>query len=88
MLKQGATCHWCGVDLVYIRVDSWPKGAMPDNFATVDHLYDRLTYPDREHTAPRHQEQTVLACHACNQRRNRERQVAIGAEQRAGKTRD
>ena len=56
---------------------------MPANFATVDHLYDRLTYPDRHETPPLQEERTVLACRACNQRRNRERQMAQAVQRRA-----
>lgn len=82
LLKRGNTCFWCGVTVVYTRVDAWPKGKMPVNFATVDHLYDRLTYPDRHETPPLQEERTVLACRACNQRRNRERQIAQAAQRR------
>ena len=56
---------------------------MPANFATVDHLYDRLTYPDRHETPPAQEERTVLACRACNQRRNRERQMAQASQRRS-----
>ncbi|MGH2615957.1 MAG: hypothetical protein ACRDJC_12005 [Thermomicrobiales bacterium] len=62
LLSRGNTCHWCGVELVSMRKDRWPKGAMPPNFATLDHLRDRLTYPDRQHMPVGPEEQTVLAC--------------------------
>ena len=77
LLKRGTTCYWCGVEVVYIRADKWAKGTMPANFATVDHLYDRLAYPDRHNRPPTQEERTVLACRACNQRRNREQQLAM-----------
>ena len=82
LLKRGNICFWCGVEVVYLRTDKWPKGTMPGHFATVDHLYDRLTYPNRHEQPPTQEERTVLACRACNQRRNRERQLAMTEERR------
>jgi hypothetical protein len=83
LFKRGNTCIWCGVTLVYVRVDAWPKGTMPENFATVDHLYDRLTYPNRHQKVPAQEERTVLACRTCNQRRNREQQLVLARARRA-----
>lgn len=75
LLARGATCHWCGIEVVYVHAREWPSGAMPDNFATLDHLDDRLSCPDREHRPPTPEARTVLACLACNLRRNREQQL-------------
>lgn len=74
LLERGSTCHWCGIEVQYIHANAWAKGTMPSNFATVDHLDDRLSRPDRDHRAARG-ERTVLACLECNLRRNREQQL-------------
>ena len=76
LLARGATCHWCGVKVVYVHASEWAKGTMPQQFATLDHLDDRLSCPDRERRPPAEAERTVLACLACNLRRNREAQLA------------
>ncbi|MFN8594310.1 MAG: hypothetical protein U0031_22885 [Thermomicrobiales bacterium] len=72
LLSRDPRCHWCGVAVIYIRAERWAKGTMPANFATVDHLRDRLAFPDREQLTAGEGEQTVLACLACNLRRNEE----------------
>ena len=85
LLSRGRVCFWCGVEVVYIHAEEWPKGTMPANFATVDHLYDRLTYPDRQAADAIRGERTVLACFACNQRRNQERHQALAKRQEKGR---
>jgi hypothetical protein len=56
-------CYWCKRVTVFMNP---ADGRLPDDAATLDHLYSRLN-PDRDrdpHTA-------VLACRKCNQERAR-----------------
>jgi hypothetical protein len=80
LLARGRRCHWCGIEVIYIHAPEWTRGAMPANFATVDHLDDRLSCPGRANRAPAPGERTVLACLACNLRRNREQQARRASE--------
>lgn len=48
LMERSGVCFWCGVEVVYVHAAEWAKGTMPANFATVDHLHDRLTYPGRQ----------------------------------------
>ena len=77
LLARGTTCHWCGVEVIYIHAKEWPKGTMPRNFATVDHLDDRLSCPDRGNGPSKPGERTTLACFACNMQRNRDQQLMM-----------
>jgi hypothetical protein len=80
LLNRGRLCHWCGVEVTYIHAREWARGAMPANFATVDHLDDRLSCPNRADRAPAPEERTVLECLACNLRRNREQQARLAKD--------
>lgn len=63
-------CHWCGkrTRLVFLKRGQ----TMPDDGATVDHVFNRLD-PTRLSN-----QSTVLACHKCNQDRGREDQRHLG----------
>lgn len=69
-------CHWCGIEVIYYAL---PEGKqMPDNFATIDHLYSRLNEQRKEKTfAYGHEMTLVLACHKCNHERNVEEMQAV-----------
>ena len=83
LMEQNPHCHWCGIEVVYFYAQEWgPRpgqaGKMPTNFATLDHIYDRWDWEIRlqkakERDATRH----VLACNACNRKRNNDRMKEI-----------
>ena len=58
-------CHWCGIATRLVGPDE--SGALPDDAATIDHLYSRRVR--REGIGNR---AVVLACSGCNQHRNDE----------------
>lgn len=69
LFKQNPHCHWCNV-LTVLVPDHMVTPAQLLNMATVDHVKSRCEARTREEwSAPSNQ---VLACHQCNQRRNRE----------------
>lgn len=62
LMQEDPHCVWCGCEVVY-----WEDNAgltLPPNFATIDHLYSRLTPGGRPIKG-----ETVLACLTCNQER-------------------
>ena len=77
LYKRNPHCHWCDTETVLPPPDRHvSKTPPPPNEATIDHLRDK--YHPHRHERPRsHEERTVLACWACNQRRNTERQVEM-----------
>jgi hypothetical protein len=74
LMKWHPFCHWCNRELVYFKVED---GHIPENFATVDHIYSRLMHPDGR---PARGER-VLACRECNQGRNRQEELSLGVEE-------
>lgn len=69
LYKEHPYCHWCGRRLT----DKMNGKKFPKNFRTVDHVKSKLS-GDRWRTGG----QTVLACHECNQDRNRLEQKNLG----------
>ena len=67
-------CHWCGTKTI-IHKHKQCK-AIPDNAATVDHLYTRFDYMRGK--SPPGVEATVLACNKCNFERGKARMLAEG----------
>jgi hypothetical protein len=65
LLKQDPHCFWCRKPVFYRRVRN-NHGVLPHNFATIDHLNTRM------HGKRPERGRLVLACHVCNQRRNKE----------------
>lgn len=64
-------CHWCGVEVIYFKVDEMAKGGPPPNFATLDHLYTKWE-PEKRYEAFKKEDSSrhVLACYKCNKKRN------------------
>lgn len=60
-------CFWCNVRVVK------PEGAgrQPDNSATLDHLFNRLSSERQKPHRPSDQPRTVLSCYKCNFERGR-----------------
>jgi hypothetical protein len=75
LMRRHPFCNWCGCSLVYLKMK--PHQTMPDNFATIDHIYSRLMHPDGRPTRG----ERVLSCPGCNQGRNREEEKLLGAEE-------
>lgn len=67
-------CHWCGVLTVWYSQPTKHE-EMPNNAATLDHLYSRFN-PERI-TPIDNVERTVLACLECNRRRSVEEEAKI-----------
>jgi hypothetical protein len=66
MFAENPHCYWCGKELVLWEGDS---GKMPDNGATIDHLYSRLHPLRLKKTGDLRR---VLSCRWCNNERSRE----------------
>jgi len=66
LMRVNPHCYWCGVEVV----DGLRKGGtIPDNFATVDHLFDRVFDIHRRWNPF----SLVLSCYRCNFQRNVDR---------------
>lgn len=63
-------CHWCARPTVL----GWDNVQQPD-LATVDHILSRLAAPNEAHYHS--EDNQVLACYECNQRRCREEHVRL-----------
>lgn len=61
---ENPCCHWCGrrTKLITPR----PRRRVPDDLATVDHVYSRLKMALRRANPGA----VVLACYGCNQKRS------------------
>ncbi len=66
-IKQKMCCHWCNG----IMTTRLIKGQQPKNLATFEHLVDDWAHPDGKDNSL---DKIVLACYACNNKRNTERQ--------------
>ena len=62
LMEQDPHCYWCHCEVVYFLQKG--GGKMPDNFATLDHLNDRILGGPRPVRG-----QIVLACLRCNNER-------------------
>jgi hypothetical protein len=78
---QPGRCHWCGCPTVL--VSAWPRGAgeLPENAATIDHLYPQ---GDPRRSPASGAADLVLACHACNGERAREDRAVLATMREAG----
>lgn len=65
--KQKMCCHWCSG----IMTTRLAEGKQPTNLATFEHLVDDWAHPDGKDNSL---DKIVLACYACNNKRNTERQ--------------
>lgn len=72
--KQRGRCFWCRCNCVRSTHGKPPLA----NSATLDHVHDRFD-PLRGRTKGR---VNVMACYACNQRRNQERLAWVMANER------
>jgi hypothetical protein len=82
LMKRHPFCHWCGCSVVYFKME--PHQMMPNDFATIDHIYSRLMHPNgRPNPGER-----VLSCPSCNQGRNREEEKLLGAEELTRRAQD
>jgi hypothetical protein len=77
LLEKDPHCYWCRRELRELAVYPIPKGGLPPDAATTDHLNSRIAYPDgRPRTfifvaSPkevwfRTPPTTVLSCPRCN----------------------
>ena len=74
-------CYWCGVKTLIMEN---PPLILPNNYATVDHLYSRRhkrIRKERELIGKKRNDGSniyyVLACNRCNQRRSHEEQIEV-----------
>jgi len=74
LFSRSPFCHWCGIETIVWK----PKrhARIPDNAATVDHLYTRFDWMKGK-TEPG-VEATVLSCNKCNFERGAARQLTEG----------
>jgi len=70
LMRENPHCNWCGIEVIwyYIPGDGQP---LPDNFATLDHLYQAKD-PRRIEAFRKGERQIVLACSKCNFDRGKE----------------
>ena len=70
-MKQKFLCYWCDKKLIMYQPSQLSNGIVPDNAATLDHLYERFDprrykpYEPGETIEDRH----VCACSKCNGKR-------------------
>lgn len=64
LMARDPHCYWCGCEVFLYRIQ--PKMRVPDNAATIDHLFSRVIGPRKN----LHQEVTVLSCKKCNEERS------------------
>lgn len=67
LMKLHPYCTWCGCKLIYFSLK--PHQKMPDNFATLDHFYSRIS--GKRYDPHFKQITMVLSCHKCNDERAR-----------------
>lgn len=73
--EQKGRCYWCSCEMTLEQPEDQP---LPRNFATIEHLDDRLS--GRRGSMPG--ERTVVACTDCNERRGRDSEDKHIAEHR------
>ena len=84
LFKKDPHCIYCGIETK--EYEEWyvsqQKGfKIPDDLATLEHLYDKLDPKKRYEIYPDHSDKAI-ACHRCNQRRGKERVNAIPERER------
>lgn len=75
MMKKSPHCYWCGIKVIHSLE---PPVSLPDNFATVDHIYSRKQKAERQKAMLEGYKRKdgygvyyVLGCNKCNQERGR-----------------
>ena len=71
--KIDPRCHWCGIETIWVDIEG---GRMPENGATIDHLRSRLNPARTAGLEYPNERRRVIACFACNQRRDHEEHSA------------
>lgn len=74
----GGKCFWCGrltrlPEMVFPPDGCCRRGGMPDDMATIDHLYPK-GHPRRVEPPREREVRWVMACYGCNNRRNEQHQ--------------
>lgn len=80
LFSQNPHCYWCGKKVRWIKYKKRYVGCLPDDAATIDHLYSRLS-PLRNikaHGEVRH----VLSCYKCNHERGRQEDQDLPVEEK------
>jgi hypothetical protein len=72
MVERFPFCYWCERFLIEYPPDAFRKGKLPDDFATIDHVYSRMngTRPLRG--------VWVLCCPPCNHMRSKQEERELG----------
>lgn len=79
LFHRNPRCYYCGV---IVRIVNVPKGKrIPDDMATLEHLYSRLDYRRHDKNDGK-TERTVLSCHKCNQERAKEQDQLLTIEEK------
>lgn len=63
--EQGGICYYCGIKT--IRIPSGTSGLLPDNAATIEHLYSKFDI--RRWVQKSNLSNTVMSCNRCNKNR-------------------
>lgn len=86
LFEKEPHCCYCGrltKEYLELYTTDLPKGFhMPDDAATVEHLYDKYDYVKRWETRD-NPERHAIACYKCNQERGNERQREYADTHRA-----
>jgi hypothetical protein len=72
LMAKDPHCYWCGKEVIYFKTNG---GRVPNNFATIDHLYSKLS--GKRFDPKRKQKTLVLACYKCNQERARKEDIEL-----------
>ena len=75
LMKQHPFCHWCSRELIYFKTEGGQK--LPENFATIDHIYSRLMHPEGRPVRGKR----ILSCPKCNEDRGRREELTLGVEE-------
>jgi hypothetical protein len=82
MWEKDPYCHWCGCFTVVTNIVAVPRGtSLPDNAATVDHVYSRFN-ARRWVKAKYGERRRVLACYKCNHERAEQEENAMTLDER------
>jgi len=84
LLKQDPHCLWCGCEVEYFIPKKFER--LPDNFATIDHLNDKILERKRPEPIKKINGRTifcittVLSCKKCNEERANEKVRSLPKE--------
>lgn len=88
--EKDPRCHWCGKPTFLILTPpgvDFNIGKQHPKMATIDHLRSRYDSTRKERSPEDNEPRTVLACHACNDKRNEEEQAQVPTEERSRRSR-